>query len=73
MAGLLDPKSRVLDTIITPEGRRQMFSGGMRIAYATFSDIGCPYDGDPNNIFISSSYKFLICVMLYYYIIIQYT
>jgi len=58
MAGLLDPKSRVLDTIITPEGRRQMFSGGMRIAYATFSDIGFPYDGDQNNIFVSSSIHF---------------
>jgi hypothetical protein len=58
MAGLLDPKSRVLDTIITPEGRRQMFSGGMRIAYATFSDIGFPYDGDSSNAFVSSSICF---------------
>lgn len=55
MAGLLDPKSRVLDTIITPEGRRQMFLGGMRIAYATFSDVGSSYDGDLNNIFVSGS------------------
>jgi hypothetical protein len=58
MAGLLDPKSRVLDTIITPEGRRQMFSGGIRIAYATFSDIGFPYDGDSNDVFVSSSIRF---------------
>ena len=58
MAGLLDPKTRVLDTIITPEGRRQMFSGGMRIAYATFSDIGFSYDEDQNEVFVPGSINF---------------
>lgn len=60
MAGLLDPKSRVLDTIITPEGRRQMFSGGMRIAYATFSDIGFSYDNDSNDRFVTGLVGFNI-------------
>ena len=41
MAGLLDPKSRILDSIITEEGRRQIINGGMKIRFATFSDIGC--------------------------------
>lgn len=38
MAGILDKKSRVLDAIVTPEGRRQLAAGTFNISYATFSD-----------------------------------
>jgi hypothetical protein len=38
VAGILDAKERVLDTIITPTGRAQMSTGEMRIEYASFSD-----------------------------------
>lgn len=38
MAGILDPKERVLDTIITPTGRSQIATGELKIEYASFSD-----------------------------------
>tara|TARA_Y100000593_G_scaffold87559_1_gene168178 strand:+ start:412 stop:1344 length:933 start_codon:yes stop_codon:yes gene_type:complete len=38
MAGILDGKQRVMDTIITVEGRRQVAEGDLRIKYATFTD-----------------------------------
>lgn len=38
MAGILNPKTRVLDTMITPTGRAQLASGEMQIEYASFSD-----------------------------------
>ncbi len=38
MAGILNPKERVFDTIITPTGRAQMSTGEMKIVYASFSD-----------------------------------
>lgn len=43
MAGLLDPKTRVLDTIITNEGRRQAATGKMNVEYLSFSDAGAIY------------------------------
>jgi hypothetical protein len=55
MAGLLDQKSRILDSIITEEGRRQILNGGMRIKFATFSDIGCQYQSDNSSLFLTSS------------------
>lgn len=38
MAGILDGKSRMMDTIITKEGRRQIAEGNLRIRYVTFTD-----------------------------------
>lgn len=38
MAGILDNKKRILDTIITNEGRRQLASGDLQIKYVTFTD-----------------------------------
>jgi hypothetical protein len=55
MAGLLDPKSRVVDAILTSAGKSQAFSGGLRIRYVTFSDAGSKYQGDSNDIVIASS------------------
>ena len=44
MAGILDPKSRIMDVVLTQQGRRQIASGKMRIEYATFTDLGASYD-----------------------------
>ena len=39
MAGILDKKERMLDLIVTAEGRRQAAQGQMKIAFATFTDM----------------------------------
>ena len=46
MAGILDPKKRIIDAIITVEGRRQLAKEEFEIAFATFSDEGTIYDSD---------------------------
>jgi hypothetical protein len=43
MAGLLDQKTRILDTLITNQGRSQAASGKMKIEYVSFSDAGAIY------------------------------
>ena len=49
MAGILDAKQRVMDTIITVEGRRQMAEGNLRIQYATFTDRHTFYQASGSN------------------------
>ena len=44
MAGILDTKSRVMDVVVTNEGKRQIGSGDFKIAYATFTDKNAFYD-----------------------------
>lgn len=44
--GLLDAKTRVMDTLLTEEGRLQLSRGKMRIAYAAFSDGATYYELD---------------------------
>lgn len=39
MAGILDSKERVIDFIVTEEGKRQATSGQMKIEYAAFTDM----------------------------------
>lgn len=46
MSGILDNKSRVLDTVITTEGRRQLSAGGIDIKYVTFTDGTAFYKAD---------------------------
>lgn len=46
MAGILDSKTRVMDFILTDEGRRQVRDGDLRLAFASFSDLGTFYAGD---------------------------
>ena len=46
MSGILDNKTRVLDTILTIEGRRQLSQGGVDIAYVSFSDGMTHYAAD---------------------------
>jgi hypothetical protein len=46
MSGILDSKSRVLDTVLTFEGRRQLALGGIDVAYVSFSDSAAFYKAD---------------------------
>ena len=46
MSGILDSKSRVLDTIVTLEGRRQIADGKLKIEYVSFSDAITFYEAD---------------------------
>jgi hypothetical protein len=46
MSGILDPKSRVLDTIITNEGKWQLARGKFNIQYVSFSDSSTFYSFD---------------------------
>ena len=43
MSGILDKKKRILDFIITEEGRNQAANGELRVHYASFSDMGAFY------------------------------
>lgn len=44
MAGILDKKERMIDFLITKQGRRQMADGRMRIEYATLTDLHTFYE-----------------------------
>lgn len=46
MSGILDKKSRIIDAILTEEGRRQMAEGIYSVSYVTFSDVGVVYEAD---------------------------
>lgn len=46
MAGILDNKTRIMDVIVTEEGKRQITSGKMRIEFATFTDGHTFYQAD---------------------------
>lgn len=46
MSGIIDSKTRVLDTIVTLEGRKQLSQGGINIKYVTFNDAATFYSAD---------------------------
>tara|TARA_R110001592_G_scaffold188358_5_gene433575 strand:+ start:1555 stop:2499 length:945 start_codon:yes stop_codon:yes gene_type:complete len=46
MAGILDVKKRILDAIVTVEGRRQLAKEEFNIRFASFSDEGIFYDSE---------------------------
>lgn len=46
MSGILDKKSRIIDVLLTNEGRRQLALGDMRIEYVAFTDAGSYYSAD---------------------------
>ena len=50
MSGILDVKSRILDTIITAEGRKQLAEGGINIKYVTYSDGATYYKAVGDNV-----------------------
>lgn len=46
MGGILDPKKRVLDTILTTEGRKQIAQGRLKAEFYSFTDAGMFYKQD---------------------------
>jgi hypothetical protein len=46
MAGILDSKTRTMDTLITTEGRRQLASGDFQIEFITLTDGNTFYQAD---------------------------
>jgi len=46
MSGILEKKSRILDTIITQEGRKKLSTGGLNISFVAFSDSKTFYKSD---------------------------
>lgn len=46
MAGILDNKSRVMDVVVTLEGRSQLSKGGLDVKFVSFSDAGTFYKAD---------------------------
>lgn len=46
MSGILDNKSRMLDTILTQEGRRQLSMGACKIEFVSFTDAETFYEAD---------------------------
>ena len=53
--GILDPKERVIDAIITEEGRSQLSVGEMDFSFATFTDLGTFYDGVEGGVALEAS------------------
>lgn len=49
MSGILDSKTRIMDTIVTLEGRRQIANGKLQIEYVSFTDSATFYDPDVIN------------------------
>ena len=50
MAGILDAKSRVVDFILTNEGRRQVRNGDLKIEYASFTDRDTFYEEEQDGV-----------------------
>jgi hypothetical protein len=46
VAGILDPKTRIIDSVVTQEGKRQIANGGLRAVFATVSDKMSYYEYD---------------------------
>jgi len=44
MSGILDNKSRIIDAVLTNEGRRQIADGNFTVKFATFSDSNVFYE-----------------------------
>lgn len=60
MSGILDNKSRVIDAIITHEGRRQMAEGTFSVNYATFTDAHVIYEKDDLEGHVDPTKKFYL-------------
>lgn len=55
MAGILDPKERIMDVILTTKGRLDLVNGNLQMKYASFTDGGCFYENDGSNVASSAS------------------
>jgi nucleoid DNA-binding protein len=50
MAGILNNKTRMMDTIITREGRRQIVAGDLKVKFVTFTDRHTFYRQDDDDV-----------------------
>lgn len=50
MAGILNPKERIMDVILTTKGRMDLVNGRLDVKYASFTDHGCFYENDGTNV-----------------------
>ena len=55
MAGILDPKERIMDVILTTKGRLDLVNGRLQLKYASFTEAGCFYENDGSNVASSAS------------------
>ena len=46
MSGILDSKQRIMDTVVTLEGRRQIANGKLKVEYVSFTDATTFYSAD---------------------------
>ena len=46
MAGILNNKTRIMDVIVTREGRRQIADGNLRAKFASLTDTQAFYESD---------------------------
>ncbi len=46
MAGILDSKTRVMDSVVTETGKRQITSGRLKVEYVSFTDGATYYEAD---------------------------
>ena len=62
MAGILDSKQRIMDVIITEEGRRQVATGELRIEFASFTDAHTFYEasGSAGDIASDASHRLFL-------------
>lgn len=49
MSGILDSKQRILDTIVTAEGKKQLSNGGINVKFVSFTDSSTFYKADLEN------------------------
>lgn len=61
MAGILDSKTRIFDTIVTQEGRRQLSSGKMKAEFYSFTDGFSIYSTDTINTGSNLDETYRIC------------
>lgn len=54
MAGILDKKTRFMDTILTDQGRHELAKGELRFSFASFSDLGTFYEGSIDDASVAS-------------------
>jgi hypothetical protein len=53
MAGILDSRSRIVDFILTGEGKKDLAAGKLDISFATFTDAGTYYQSDSSGVRIT--------------------
>jgi hypothetical protein len=60
MSGILSPRRRIVDFVLTSEGRKDLASGRLDISFATFSDAGTYYQSgsDGTRVPMSPSFTF---------------